>query len=87
MRAVSPPPGGTFNRTAVLTYLAGSETLTVNQQSSMDGATMRMTTSINGNVPNIAQSARVVVKDFTEEYRRVAPGELSGSRDFTDVKN
>ena len=52
----------------------------------MEGATMRMTTSINGNVPHIAQSAEVVVKDFTEEYRRVAPGELSGSHEFSGVK-
>ncbi|KAI0241926.1 Nidogen-2 [Lamellibrachia satsuma] len=71
--------GGTFNRTAVITYLAGGESITVNQQAVRDSAVMRMTTSVNGNIPNIALTAEVVVKDFAEQYRRVAPGVIKST--------
>ena len=68
--------GGDFNRTAVLTYVSGGETLHINEQFEGAGPNgyMRATMRVNGNVPTVAENAKVTVDDYKEEYKRTGPG-------------
>lgn len=68
--------GGDLNRTANVRFMAGDEKIVLKQEvvSSDAQGYMRMTTHINGNIPNIAAGAQVSVQDSKEEYRRSSPG-------------
>ncbi len=68
--------GGDLNRTAVVTYLAGGESLTIKQQFVSQDAIgyMRVTTQVNGNIPIVNPGSKISVDDYKEEYSRVAAG-------------
>jgi nidogen (entactin) len=77
--------GGDLNRTAAIRFAAGGEIVEVKQElvsSDADGY-MRMTTHLNGNIPNIAVGAQIVVDDAKEEYQRTAPGIVKSSATHT----
>ena len=67
--------GGSFNRSAVITYQKGG-LVVINQRFFGHDAlnNIRMDTYINGTVPIISNGEKVSVDEYKEEYRRVAPG-------------
>lgn len=71
-----PYSGGDFNRTVVVRFQAGGETVNIKQQFTGKAAEgyMRANMVINGNVPNIPSGAKLTVDDYKEEFTRSAPG-------------
>ena len=70
------PAGGRFNRSAVVEFGSSGEVLTIRQTFTGQDAQghMRITTFLDGQIPDIAEDAQVEVDDYYEEYRRVSPG-------------
>lgn len=68
--------GGDFNRSVVVRFQAGGETVTIKQQfvgADAEGY-MRTNMIVNGNIPNIDMGKEVKVDDYKEEYTRNGPG-------------
>ena len=67
--------GGEFNRTAVIKYQSG-ETAYIRQQyyghDALDN--IRLSTQIEGTVPDIINGVKITLDDYKEEYRRISPG-------------
>jgi len=70
--------GGQFNRTASIEFQSSRDTITLKQTFSGQDAQghMRMSTKIDGSVPNISPGSKFEVDDYKEEYRRTSPGVL-----------
>jgi len=68
--------GGTFNRTATVTYMPGREKLEIKQSFVNDGTAgfLRVTTTLSGNIPRISAGEDITVADYTEVYRKESPG-------------
>ena len=69
-------PGGDFNRTAKVTFLAGGEVITISQQviGQDELGHMKINTKLDGTIPAFPAESRVRISDFKEEYQRVSPG-------------
>ena len=65
-----------MNRTATVRFAATGDTVNIKQElvSSDAEGYMRMTTTVNGNIPTIPAGAKMEVESTKEEYRRVSPG-------------
>lgn len=70
--------GGRFNRSAVVEFEATGEVLTIRQTFTGQDVQghMRISTFLDGQLPDIAEDAQVEVDDYYEEYRRISPGVL-----------
>jgi len=68
--------GGTFNRSAVVEFESSGDVLTIRQTfTGLDAqGHMRISTFLDGRIPDIAEDAQVEIDDYYEEYRRVSPG-------------
>ena len=67
--------GGTFNRTAVISYQKGGTVMISQRFFGHDALNnIRMDTYINGTVPEIINGEKLTVDEYKEEYQRVAPG-------------
>lgn len=76
--------GGTFNRTAIISYQQGGVVVIRQRFFGHDALNnIRMETYINGTVPEITNGEKVTVDEYKEEYRRVAPGVIRSYSDRT----
>jgi len=68
--------GGRFNRSAVVEFESSGEVLTISQTFTGQDVQghMRISTHLDGHLPDIAEDAQVEVDDYYEEYRRISPG-------------
>lgn len=68
--------GGQFNRTATVQFQPSGERFSLKQTYEGQDAQghMRMTTRVDGNLPQITSRSKVEVDDYKEEYRRPSPG-------------
>jgi len=69
--------GGKFNRSAVVEFESTGDELTIRQAFTGQDAQghMRITTYVDGQLPDIADDEQVELGDYYEEYRRTSPGE------------
>lgn len=60
-------------------FEATGEVLTIRQTFSGQDVQghMRISTFLDGQLPDIAEDAQVVIDDYSEEYRRISPGECN----------
>lgn len=76
--------GGTFNRTAIISYQKGGSVVITQRFFGHDALNnIRMETHVNGTVPLITNGEKVTVDEYKEEYRRVAPGLIRSYSDRT----
>lgn len=74
--------GGRFNRSAVVEFESSGEVLTISQTFTGQDVQghMRISTHLDGHLPDIAEDAQVEVDDYYEEYRRISPGTSAAHR-------
>jgi len=60
----------------VVEFESSDDVLTIRQSfTGLDAqGHMRITTFLDGRIPDIAEDAQVEIDDYYEEYRRVSPG-------------
>ncbi|KAK7103484.1 nidogen-like [Littorina saxatilis] len=71
--------GGAFNRTAVVNFMRGevtTHTIRITQKFYGHDAlnNLRMDTRMDGDMPDVADGAKVTIDDYSENYKRVQPG-------------